>query len=74
MTDLPPVRDCHGHVIWRIKVAPGEKTCLECGETTTDDYCLRCSAEADVNQRYQKIKAGRLVPTMSYLKPEEIER
>lgn len=73
--DLPPVRDLHGHVVWRVKVTSAwEMTCTICGETTTDDYCIRCSAEPDINQRYAVVKAGRLVPTLSYLRENEYER
>ena len=70
-----PVRDLHGHPVWRVKIgSTNEKTCLDCGETTTENYCLRCAAEADVNQRNAVIKAGRLIPTLSYLRPNEYER
>jgi hypothetical protein len=49
-------------------------TCLDCGETTVGSYCLRCAAEADADQRRDVIQAGRLVPTLSYLRPNEYER
>lgn len=77
VSDLPPVRDVHGHVVWRVKVAgERERTCLDCGETTTDEYCLRCVAEAEISQRHNLASniGRRLVPTVSYLKPEEYER
>lgn len=75
MSDLPPVRDVHGRKVWRVKVAaPHEMTCTICGETTVGDYCIRCSAEADINQRHVQEKAGRLVPTLSYLHDDEYER
>ena len=70
-----PVRDLHGHPVWRVKISSrNEKTCLDCGETTTENYCLRCAAEADADQRRDVIQAGRLVPTLSYLRPNEYER
>lgn len=59
--------------VWRVRVAPGEKTCLDCGETTTDGYCWRCADAQDLDFR-EAIKRARLVLTTSYLKPEEIER
>ena len=73
---LPPTRDLHGHVVWRVKVGgKREQTCLDCGETTIGDYCLRCVADADVTANKQTVKVGRrLVPTLSYLKPGEYER
>ena len=75
MIGLPPVRDVHGHVVWRVKLASArEMTCTVCGETTVDEYCIRCSAEADINQRHVREKAGRLVPTLSYLHDDEYER
>lgn len=75
--DLPPVRDLHGNKVWRIKVASErERTCLDCGETTVEEYCLRCVAEAETNQRHNLTSqvGRRLVPTLSYLKPGEYER
>ena len=68
-------RDLHGHPDWRVKVAaPSEMTCRDCGETTVEHYCLRCAAEADADQRRDVFQAGRLVPTLSYLRPNEYER
>jgi hypothetical protein len=49
-------------------------TCRDCGETTVEHYCLRCAAEADADQRRDVFQAGRLVPTLSYLRPNEYER
>ena len=75
MTDLPPVRDVHGSVVWRVRItSPQEMTCTVCGETTVAEYCIRCAAEAEANHRYAVRKAGTLVPTLSYLKPGEYER
>ena len=73
MSHLPPVRDVHGHVVWRVTVAPGEKTCLDCGDTTMGDYCVRCAGENDMTH-HQARAAARLVPTESYLKSGEYER
>ena len=77
MIELPPVRDLHGRKVWRVRVASErERTCLDCGETTLDEYCWRCVAEAESNQRHKPESAvgRRLVPTLSYLKPDEYER
>lgn len=66
---MPPVRDCDGHVVWRVRVAPGERTCMECGETTPDAYCPRCSLDDE-----GQIRGGaQLVPTLSYLQDGEWE-
>lgn len=74
MSGLSPVRDVHGHVVWRVKVtSEREQTCTVCGETTTDDYCIRCNAEQGINQQRTTVKAGKLVPTLSYLKQGEYE-
>lgn len=74
MIDLPPVRDVHGHVVWRVKVgSERERTCLDCGETTLEDYCVRCADEQEISHQ-QAIKAARLVPTLSYLRQGEYER
>ena len=70
---MNPVRDCDGHVVWRVRVVPGEQTCLDCGETTTDAYCWRCAGEQDLDFR-AAIQQARLTPTTGYLRPEEIER
>lgn len=61
---------------WRpvplIIVPPGELTCTECGETTTDPYCYRC---ADMKGQIGHNKPGdsptTLILTTSYLYPEE---
>ncbi len=75
--DLPPVRDVHGRVVWRVRItSPQEMTCTVCGETTTEEYCIRCAAEAEINlQRNPASQVGRrLVPTLSYLRENEYER
>lgn len=66
MMDLPVAK--------RIRVGRGEMTCTLCGETTNQAYCVRCG-EDTAAAGYTKAVAGkgRLVPTVSYLKPEEYE-
>lgn len=74
MIDLPPVRDVHGHVVWRVKLASErERTCLDCGETTLEAYCVRCADERELSHQ-KALKAARLVRTVDYLRPEEYER
>lgn len=48
-----------------------EMTCTECGETTSDAYCIRCGRPT----RDGGIIATRtrMVPTVSYLQPGEFE-
>lgn len=65
--DCDPVRDMDGLVLHRIRVvSPEEMTCLECGETTVEGKCWRCGRGFDA-------AATPMVPTISYLKPEEYE-
>ncbi len=72
--DLPPVRDCLGRRVWRVKVGSlEERTCLDCGETTLEAYCLRCADERELSHQ-KAIKAARLVRTVDYLRPDEYER
>ena len=66
-TEMPPVRDCEGHVVWRVRVAPGEKTCLACGEVAINNRCVRCSLTDDG----QVADATPLMPTVSYLREGE---
>lgn len=79
---LRPPRDCEGFPVWRVKVAPGERTCAECGDTFHpgalwyEDHglgrggcCQRCAGRADdyaVSQRPS-------VLTAAYLQPEEAQ-
>ena len=66
----------HIHTPVRIRVGVGEMTCTVCGEVTNQAYCMRCNDEADVQgNSYAQVAAnkGRLVPTVSYLKPDEFE-
>ncbi len=67
MSDLPPVRSVDGVRVWRVKVAPGEKTCTRCGETTAESYCPRCA------EQMHWTKARNLVPTVTYLRAGEYE-
>lgn len=62
-----PVRDMHGREIRFLRVAPGEQTCLVCGETApaSQNFCTRCSNFT------QKRYAGDLVPTIEYLREDE---
>jgi hypothetical protein len=60
-----PVRDTNGHELRLVRVTRTEMTCLVCGETTAQDYCLRCS---DI---HQGVIIRRLIPTTSYLKANE---
>lgn len=72
-TSRPP-RDVDGRPVWRVRVAgAGELTCLDCGETTTEDYCPRCADLVHFDYRIAK-QAARLVPTLQYLREGEYER
>lgn len=72
--DLPPVRDCHGRKVWRVKLGSlEERTCLDCGETTLEDYCVRCADEQELSHQ-KAIKTARLVRTVDYLREGEYER
>lgn len=71
-----PVRDAHGHIRWRIRVAADEMTCTACGETAVWSgdahghrrvYCLRCHEDGEA------VDTGGLVPTLSYLRAGEWE-
>ena len=58
----------------RIKVLPGELTCLACGETFPADFsgCPRCTDVAERLGRHGSgYKRTPTVPTTSYLKEEE---
>ena len=79
---MPPVRDCEGHVVWRVRVTANEMTCLDCGEIATHShdsvgnpltYCPRCTTdeELDGEERLDLRRNARLVPTMSYLREGE---
>lgn len=70
-TNLPPVRDVHGHAVWRVRVAPGEMTCTGCGETATGDFCQACGTDETGQRRVENPPP--LVPTLSYLRDNEWE-
>jgi hypothetical protein len=58
----------------RIKVTRDEQTCTLCGETTSIGYCVRCNEDLKGGSKVnRKARAGKLVLTTSYLKPEEYE-
>lgn len=63
-----PVRDHAGHVLWRVRVAPGEVTCLACGDTrpARQRVCYRCNEDDDD-------PTPPSVPTVSYLRQNEFE-
>ena len=66
------VLDHEGHIVWRIRVAPGERTCLACGETFPDgDRCAQCGYGDDGALRNNPPPS---VPTTSYLREGEWER
>ena len=70
--ELEPVVDHLGFTVWRIRVAPGERTCLACGETFTEgDRCPICCTDEQGNAR--KVQPPS-VPTISYLREGEWER
>ena len=69
-----PPRDVDGRPVWRVRVASrNERTCLDCGETTTEAYCPRCAGDKDIGH-LQATKSARLVPTLQYLREGEYER
>jgi hypothetical protein len=62
-----PVRNMDGWTVHRIKVYDAtELTCTVCGETSTDGKCWHCGKGLDP-------AATPMVPTVSFLKPEEYE-
>lgn len=55
----------------RVKVIPGEMTCLGCGDTfPAGAYCWRCAGSANGTDTGKRPPS---VPTASYLRPEEME-
>ena len=74
MIDLPPVRDCLGRKVWRVKLGSlDERTCLDCGETTLADYCLRCADEQELSHQ-NGLKSARMVRSVANLELDEEER
>lgn len=65
--DDGPVRDCDGFAVHRIRVTNcNEMTCVVCGEVTVDNVCWTCGRGFDP-------AVTPMVPTISYLKPDEYE-
>jgi len=62
---LPPVLDLEGRPVRVVRVNRNEQTCLDCGETTTEDYCPTCSDFSE------GLVVRHLVPTISYLRDDE---
>lgn len=63
----PPTADSIG----RVRVQPGERTCLECGDTFADGgYCIRCCTGEDGVRRLRS-EMPPSVPTAGYLHPGE---
>ena len=68
---IPPL-----YIAARVKVARNEMTCTVCGETSAWGYCVRCNEEVKIiGNNFAQVTHGKghLVPTTSYLKPEEYE-
>lgn len=62
-----PVRDMDGMTVHRIKVYSQEElTCTVCGETSMDGKCWHCGRGLDP-------ASTPMVPTVSYLNPDEYE-
>lgn len=56
-----------GAAVWLVKVSsPRELTCTICGETSGDGYCWRCGKGTEA-------AATPMVPTVSYLRPDEYD-
>lgn len=68
---MGPVTDDEGHARWRVRVAPGERTCTACGETFPEgDYCPLCGYREDGRPR---VTYPPSTPTLTYLRPGEYE-
>ena len=63
-----PVKTMDGQILRLVAVQKGENTCLDCGHTTTADFCDVC-AEGGTTE--DKDAARNLVPTISYLLDDE---
>ena len=60
-----------GDTQWLVMVHPGERTCLECGDTfAAGGYCIRCCTGED-GVRRTKSEMPASVATAGYLHPEE---
>lgn len=51
-----------------LRVAPGEMTCLVCGEVSPDNTCIHCGIYGEDGRLSA---ATPMVPTVSYLRPDE---
>jgi hypothetical protein len=72
-SERPPVRDVHGSVVWRVRVGPGEVTCLQCGETYSPNVwggCPRCNSAHEHGSQMHQTPT---VPTEIYLRANEYE-
>jgi len=59
----PAWRPPTGDTQWLVRVRPGERTCLECGDTfAAGSYCIHCGEENG---------GAPSVATAAYLRPEE---
>lgn len=71
-TFAEPVRDLEGHTVWRVRVGPGEMTCLGCGETfAAGGQCPVCTFDKQGKPTRERPAA---VETLSYLREGEWER
>lgn len=66
------VRDMDGHIVRMVRVTPGERTCLTCGEVVSaaEPFCVVCVDGHDT-VAIQKANANDLIPTESFLHPDE---
>lgn len=73
---LPPVRDHSGHAVWRVRVAPGEMTCVRCGEVMMPSPREDEDEESGGGGGVLCVVCGsrKGVPTLSYLREDEVER
>lgn len=70
--DLDPTwRPPTGDTQWLVRVQPGERTCLECGDTFAGGrYCIRCCTNEE-GARRKESELPPSVATAAYLHPEE---
>lgn len=67
----PNWRPPSGDTLRLVRVHPGERTCLECGDTfAAGGYCIRCCTSED-GVRRTRSEMPPSVPTAIYLQPEE---
>lgn len=79
---LIPPHDSDGLPIWRVRVAPGERTCCNCGETFTPrtdtvgrpiGFCPLCCDLDEAGRRRRLYKAPPSVPSEAIFRPDEYE-